>query len=204
MCIRDRYKSADYIGCMSPANVEYILKNNPELSEKIVEVCPNSIDIPSHGYHSICGVGIKEYGIPLNRTVFMYGGNLGKPQGIDFLIDCLESNISNKQVYFMIVGAGTEYAKLKGYFDRVKPPNAQLLKLLPKNEYELLLNHCDVGLIFLDRRFTIPNFPSRMLSYMQASMPVLAATDVNTDIRQIMEEGRFGLWCESGNVKRCV
>ena len=39
------YKNADYIGCMSPANVEYILRNNPELSKEVVEVCPNSIDI---------------------------------------------------------------------------------------------------------------------------------------------------------------
>lgn len=56
----------------------------------------------------------------------------------------------------------------------------------------MLANSCDVGLIFLDNRFTIPNFPSRLLSYMQASMPVLAATDVNTDIGKVIEEGKFG------------
>ncbi|MFY9593908.1 MAG: hypothetical protein WAQ88_06270, partial [Caldicoprobacterales bacterium] len=33
--------------------------------------------------------------------------------------------------------------------------------------------------------------------YMQASMPVLAATDINTDIGKVIEEGKFGLWCES-------
>jgi len=56
-------------------------------------------------------------------------------------------------------------------------------------------------LIFLDRRFTIPNFPSRLLSYMQASMPVLAATDVNTDLGDVIEKGKFGFWCESGDVE---
>ena len=58
---------------------------------------------------------------------------------------------------------------------------------------------CDVGLIFLDHRFTIPNFPSRLLSYMQAGLPVLAATDVNTDVGKVITEGNFGWWCESSD-----
>lgn len=37
------YIISDYIGCMSNANVDYIVKNNPYLSEKTIEVCPNSI-----------------------------------------------------------------------------------------------------------------------------------------------------------------
>ncbi len=36
---------------------------------------------------------------------------------------------------------------------------------------------------------------------MQASMPVLAATDINTDIGKVMESGNFGYWCESENLK---
>ena len=73
---------------------------------------------------------------------------------------------------------------------------------LPKSDYEFLANSSDVGLIFLDGRFTIPNFPSRILSYMQASIPVLAATDKNTDIGEIIENGNFGYWCESGDLER--
>lgn len=72
---------------------------------------------------------------------------------------------------------------------------------MPKTDYEVLANSCDVGLIFLDHRFTIPNFPSRLLSYMQASMPVLAATDPNTDIGHVIKQGEFGLWCESNDVQ---
>ena len=38
------YKISDYIGCMSPANVEYLLKHN-EVDSVEVEVCPNSIKV---------------------------------------------------------------------------------------------------------------------------------------------------------------
>lgn len=59
-------------------------------------------------------------------------------------------------------------------------------------------------MIFLDYRFTIPNFLSRLLSYMQAKLPVLAVTDVNTDIGRIIEDGNFGWWCESNSVDKFV
>ncbi|MGD6778419.1 glycosyltransferase family 4 protein [Sutcliffiella horikoshii] len=196
------YKSSDYIGCMSQANVDFILKHNPEISPEKVEVCPNSLEPLEVNKDETIVKKIKEkYNIPFDKTVFIYGGNLGKPQGIDFLIKCLEANEYNGKVFFVIAGSGTEFNKLKAYFNSNNPNNAQLFEQLPREDYETLANSCDVGLIFLDRRFTIPNFPSRLLSYMQASMPVLAATDVNTDIGKVIEEGEFGYWCESNNVK---
>ena len=76
-----------------------------------------------------------------------------------------------------------------------------LFKRLPKDEYDTLIAACDVGLIFLDHRFTIPNFPSRMLGYMQARLPILACTDPNTDIGDIISRGGYGWKCESDDPK---
>ena len=197
------YKISDYIGCMSNTNVEFLLKHNPSLSNEIVEVCPNSIepvDVDISGQEK---KQIREkYNLPIDKTIFIYGGNLGKPQGIDFLIECIKANENNKQSYFLIIGSGTEFGKLESFFNQEKPKHAKLLSQLPRNDYEVLANTCDVGLIFLDRRFTIPNFPSRLLSYMQASMPTLAATDLNTDIGKVIESGSFGYWCESVDVDK--
>ena len=197
------YKISDYIGCMSNANVEFLLKNNPSISNEIVEVCPNSIEPINIDISEYEKKQIREkYNIPIDKTIFIYGGNLGKPQGIDFLIDCIRANEDNENSFFFIVGSGTEFERIGDFFEREKPKNTRLLGQLPKNDYELLANSCDVGLIFLDRRFTIPNFPSRLLSYMQASMPVLATTDINTDIGEVIESGNFGYWCESVDVDR--
>ncbi len=195
------YQISDYIGCMSPANVEYLLKNNPELSPNGIEVCPNSLEpiTIDLGQKEIDIIRSK-YKIPVDSTVFIYGGNLGKPQGVSFIVDCLKSNRNNEKIFFVIVGSGTEFRKIEIYFENCKPANAALIRQLPGHDYELLVNACDVGLIFLDRRFTIPNFPSRLLSYMQGSLPVLAATDVSTDLKDTIEKGKFGFWCESGNI----
>ena len=202
------YNISDYIGCMSEANVKYVLEHNPEINPDIVEVCPNSIEIIDKSIDISQRNDIRnKYKIPLDKKIFIYGGNLGKPQGINFLISCLESQRDNDDIYFLIVGDGTEYFKLEEFINMAKPMNVKLMKRLPKEDYDIMVAACDVGMIFLDYRFTIPNFPSRLLSYMQAKVPVLACTDSNTDIGKIISDGEFGWWCESNNVNnfnKCI
>jgi glycosyltransferase involved in cell wall biosynthesis len=195
------YLVSDFIGCMSLANVDYLIKHNPEINPKKIEVNPNSIEPVKQYITEGKRLQIRDrYNIPLKSTVFIYGGNLGKPQGIDFLISVLDTGKGKTNIFFMVVGSGTEFPKIQSWFSKNKPSNATILPGLPKNEYDQLIQSCDVGMIFLDRRFTIPNFPSRLLSYLEYKMPVIAATDPNTDLGKIIEENEFGYWVESGNL----
>ena len=197
------YSISDRIGCMSQANVNYVLNHNSELNPDIVEVCPNCIDVLDKSVDSDKRIHIRnKYGIPVDKKVFIYGGNLGKPQGIAHLIDCMKKCCDISNAFFLIVGDGTEYDLIKNFIDSEKPNNVCLMKRLPKDDYDTMVGACDVGMIFLDHRFTIPNFPSRLLSYMQAKIPVLACTDPNTDIGRTIVEGGFGWWCESDNAMR--
>ena len=184
---------------MSPANRQYVLEHNPEVSPEKVEVCPNSIEVRD------MSVSLKErerirnkYVLPLDKKIFVYGGNLGKPQGILFIIDCLRTQLDNPDAFFLIVGDGTEYHKLEAFFEEARPSNMLLMQRLPKEDYDHMIAACDVGLIFLDYRFTIPNFPSRLLAYMQAKLPVLACTDTATDIGKVIVDGKMG-WLGASN-----
>lgn len=198
---RKLYQLSDYIGCMSPANVEFVLKHNPGIDAETVEVCPNSIELDKESRVIDKTKTREQYCIPKESTLFIYGGNLGKPQGLDFLLNVLKSNKNKSDRFFLIAGSGTEYSKISQWFEENQPSNAQLISFLPKQEYDELVRSCDVGLIFLDPRFTIPNYPSRLLSYLENKMPVLLATDLNTDIGKIAQENGYGLWCENGDLQ---
>lgn len=197
------YEISDKIGTMSPANSEYLLNNNSSIAPSKIELFPNSIKITD--VKPISEVDRKEifkkYNIPEDKIIFIYGGNLGKPQGIDFLLEVLKSNESDNQSFFLIVGNGTEYPKLKNWFDIYNPKNSKLISALPKEDYDKIIKIADIGLIFLDHRFTIPNFPSRLLSYLENSQPVICATDSNTDIGKIAEKEGFGFWCNSNDLE---
>ena len=203
------YKNSDYIGCMSPANVKYVLEHNNFIKPDCVEVAPNSIEVVVNSKTSEEKAqerkSIREkYKLPLDKPIFIYGGNLGKPQGIPFLLECLDALKTREDIHFVIAGDGTEYGKIQNWINCSKPQNVTLFKRLPKDDYEMLAQNCDVGLIFLDHRFTIPNYPSRLLSYLAAKMPIIAATDPNTDIGSIAQENGYGYWCESKNVNAFV
>ena len=205
------YSLSDHIGCMSPANVRYVIEHNPEVSSDRVEVAPNSVGLDDNvnlnDNENNKRLILEKYGLPMDKPVFIYGGNLGKPQGIPFLIECLEANADREDCHFVIIGTGTELPRLKQWHAGKKPTVVTVMDGLPKIEYDELVRSCDVGLIFLDHRFTIPNFPSRLLSYLENRMPVLCATDPNCDMGPIAQDNGFGFWCESNSVEaftQCV
>ncbi|MBW7869212.1 MAG: glycosyltransferase family 4 protein, partial [Brumimicrobium sp.] len=196
------YRVSDYIGCMSPANAAFLLKHHPWLDPSHIEVNPNSTSLlPSTTSQSPKSTIRESHQLPTDKTIFVYGGNLGKPQGISFLLQTIENCRDIEKAFFLVIGSGTEYPRIQRWFDTHKPANATLIETLPKAEYDIVLAACDIGLIYLDPRFTIPNYPSRLLSYLENSMPIITATDPNTDIGTIAEENGYGLKCLSGDIE---
>lgn len=203
------YKVSDYIGCMSPANVRYLLKHNEWINPNNVEVAPNNVTLVEESGKAMPEderkLILEKYGLPTDKPIFIYGGNLGAPQGIPFLIECLEANKNRKDCHFVVVGTGTYYLQLADWYEANTKANAiacvTVMKGLPKADYDKLVRACNIGLIFLDYRFEIPNFPSRLLSYLENKMPVICTTDPNCDMGQIASENGFGMWVPSNNVE---
>lgn len=187
------YDLSDIIGCMSQGNLEYIRDHHPDISDDRLIIFPNTMKVQPLE---------KEVEIPQDKKVrFVFGGNLGKPQAVDFLIRAINSPRMRacEQAEFLFVGEGSEQEKVQKAF--MNSSNAHFIKFLPPKEYDRLMAGCDVGIISLDVRFTIPNYPSRILGYMAAAKPMLACTDRNTDVKKLLtEEANCGLWCSSDDV----
>ena len=196
---RKLYEISDMIGCLSKANVDYLKIHNPYLDFNKIEINPNTIIPKFINYSDKEKQTIKDkYQIPQDKKIFIYGGNLGKPQGLDFLLETI-LQIKRLDVYFLIIGSGTEFTRIQKWFENINPQNATLLSFLPKNDYDKLLAACDVGLIFLHKGFTIPNYPSRLLSYLEMKMPIIAATDLSTDIGTDIVKNKCGFAVISGD-----
>lgn len=196
------YQDSDYIGTMSEGNSRFLLEHNKFINENIVEVNPNSIKINlSNKISELEKEKIRnKYGIERDKLVMLYGGNLGAPQGIDFLLEIIKRLEAENDVSLLIIGSGTEYKKIEQHLKDDRVRNTRLYSYVPKNEYTQIEQCADVGLVFLDSRFTIPNIPSRMLGYLQAGLPILAATDTNTDFKNIIVDNGFGKWSLHGDL----
>ncbi len=187
------YRTADIIGCMSDANKHYILRENQFIDNKKVEIFPNTKKITEN--YIFKGNEMRRlYNIPDEACLFIFGGNMGKPQFVELLVYAINECKDDKDIFFAFVGRGTERYKLEAVIENSKIPNAIVIENLPRDKYETFTAECDVGLIVLDPRFTIPNYPSRILSYLEYGIPVLAATDRISDLRELLEQAQCGHW----------
>ncbi len=189
------YRYSDRIGCMSEANIKYIRKNNPEIPEDKLEYFPNTAavrELPKTVDNS-----------PSGNLRIVFGGNMGRPQDIEGLLSSIKKcgqRAELNDVFFYFIGDGTESRKIESFVKNIKPANFTYKHQMPREEYEQLINNADAGLISLSADFTIPNFPSRLLSYMQKAKPVLAVTDDATDIGKcITEDARCGHAVRAGD-----
>ena len=198
---KELYKISTVIGCMSEKNKEYLLNHNKYLDCEKLQIFPNTTKLNREEEYIDDARQIKRrYSIPENRVIITYGGNFGKPQGIDFLIQILGVYKDNKNVEFLLVGKGTEKEKLYRYIKEKNIENVKLINFLNSEEFSKILKISDIGLVLLDYRFTIPNIPSKTLTYFKNRVPIMAATDNNTDFKQMLEDSGAGLWCESNDV----
>ena len=193
------YQHSDRIGCMSNANINFINEQEEyEFSNKL-ELFPNTMRIDNQLDINRQAIRTK-YDLPMNQKIFIFGGNLGKPQAIDFLLESIRMLADYKEAYFLIVGDGSEKNKISDYINKENPTNLKFIAKLPREEYDEIMKACDVGLILLNSKFTIPNYPSRIMTYLHESLPILAATDAVTDIQTlVVDEAKCGYWCESVN-----
>jgi putative glycosyltransferase len=186
------YEVSDYIGCMSKGNIEYIIKNNSKIPKEKLYYFPNTKK----------DTGSRNIDFQKEKLQFVYGGNMGLPQGVLNIAPAISYFKNDREIEFIFIGKGTEWNKINEYFKEQK--NVQVLESLPREEYEKLLSSCDAGFIFLDSRFTIPNYPSRTLAYLEKGIPIIAATDKNTDIKDLIFDNKVGLWSCSDDINSLI
>lgn len=192
---RKMYEYSDIIGVMSAANEEYIVRNNSTLRNK-VELFPNTIK-PNY---DVLPLNRKDFGLDDSDFVLLYGGNLSFPQDVPFIISCLkslENDLRMPDAKVVICGNGSKFDLLQNYVKNENPQKTILMNHLPVDKYQTLVSLSDVGLIFLDHRFEIPNYPQRVLSYLAARKPILLATDCNTDVGSDAVNNGYGYSVES-------
>jgi glycosyltransferase involved in cell wall biosynthesis len=191
------YEISDFIGCMSENNKKYIIEHNPNINKNKIDINPNSVFLEPRNEKN----EIKSFEfLPKDKIILVYGGNLGKPQGIDFLLDIINELKSNNKIFFVIIGSGTESKRIENWIKNNQIDNAILIKTLPHADYNSLLKQCHIGLVFLSPEFTIPNYPSRILAYMENKLPILFGVDKYTDVGTDAEAGNYGLNCINGDL----
>lgn len=194
---RRLFKLADYIGCPTQGNIDFIHKAYPWIRlEKF-----HLIDFWSKFINIEKSDKIREK-LGLNgKFVAIYGGSIGVAQKLEHLIDLADSCKEKKDIVFLILGRGAQLEKIKQLAEKKNLENIQFISFLPQNDYLQLLSSCNIGFVILNEKMATPNFPSKTLSYFNLQIPILASIDYVTDYGKFLDKTKTGLWSYSGDIE---
>lgn len=166
---------SDYISCMSQGNQKYLSEKYPEALNKffILKNWAQIKDKPIFNKKLIR----EKYGYNEQDFICIFGGNMGKPQKLENILELAKKSLIDKTIKFLFIGKGTERNLLENKVKNEKISNVKFLDYIPREDYELVTASCDIGLVSLDERFTVPNFPSKTTDYFKLELPILASLD---------------------------
>jgi glycosyltransferase involved in cell wall biosynthesis len=194
---KELYRICDHIGCMSDGNIAYVSEHNHDISKTKLHLLPNWMKVNEY---TIPDQSLKiRLGLE-NKFIALYGGNFGKPQKAEFILDLARAMSIHEDVIFLFIGEGSEKQRIIGLAEKYELKNVRFNDQMPRHQYNEIVKFCDLGLVNLSEKFTIPNIPSRTLSYWEAKIPVLAAIDSSTDFGEIIARSGSGLSSITGDL----
>ena len=185
-------KTADKIGCTSEGNKNYLLKHNLFLKNENLDIVYNSTKLLKKNLED--NSLITEKYNTVGKFVVVFGGNMGKPQQLENVLQLAKNTSIYKDVLFLIIGKGTEVDELKKEVQNMNLSNILFVDKVPREEYFNLLSNCNLGLISLHQDFTVPNTPMKLNDYLNAGIPVLASIDRGNDLGNILVNNNMGLF----------
>ncbi len=190
------------IGTMSPRNANFLKSRYRLRSEQSVVVDP------IWGPPSILLAEPRDavrarFGLPLDRKLLLFGGQLTEGRGLEEVIEAARiAERQGKAYVFVLIGDG----RLRARVEAAAAECANLIYLppIPRADYLTLAGACDAGLVVTVKNTPVPTFPSRTIDYLRVGLPVVASVEASTDFGEIIMAQRVGIAIEAGDPERLM
>jgi glycosyltransferase involved in cell wall biosynthesis len=189
------YNHADSIACTSPKQIE-LLSERGVPRERLFHV-PMWVDetlfFPSPRDHDLA----KRLGVQ-DKTVLLYAGALGEPQGLETLLEACARLKEERRFHCLIAGTGVAESRLRAQAAELKLANVTFLGTWPIQDMTRLMSIGDVHLVSLrsDPLAAIA-LPSKVLSTLACGKPMIAAAE--GEAARVVNESAAGWTCSPGD-----
>lgn len=128
----------------------------------------------------------EELGIPRDKFLVLYAGNLGESQNGKCIVDAAALLQQEPNVIFVIFGGGSEYEVLRRYAEQKELKNIIFHTLLPQERVSQVYSLGDVALITCKPGTGKAGMPSKLWTIMATGTPVLASFDLDSELAKII------------------
>ena len=196
------YDHCDIIGVQSPSNLNYFNRSSLKNSHNL-EVLYNWTKI-NENKRLKKPRNFRELHNLTDKTIFVYAGNIGFAQDLTNIVRLAKNVRKIKKIHFLIIGDGTEKEKIRNDIHIMDLNNITVLPSVDESYLMDILVECDVGMISLSKKLKTENIPGKLLSYCQASLPIIASINKGRDLKRIIIDSNSGLVSENGNDEKLL
>lgn len=168
-----------------------------------ISVFPNWIDtstiVPGNKHNDLR----KEWRIDDEVFVVLYAGTFGRIHGTSILLD-VASQLRDSGILLLLVGQGYDFDLLSKEVVSGNHQNVKVKSFVPRSRLSELQALADISIVLTKSGFGLTSVPSKVLGYMAASRPVLAAVDPQSDTAALVSAANAGLVVEPENTAEIV
>lgn len=132
------------------------------------------------------------------RFVLIYAGAMGKPNGLDRIIEAAERIKNQEEILFVLIGEGKEKPALEELVKDKKLNNVRIMDSIAKSELAKILPAADVGLMSV---FSMPymqaNCANKFFDCLACGLPVLL--NYGGWQKDVLDKYNAGLGCDNFN-----
>jgi len=191
------YRSMDRIIVLGRDMQALIAQKLPPSDER-VQIIPNWADTdliePRSGENRL----LRQWGL-LDKFVLQYSGNMGRSHDLEAILAAAERLKHREDIHFLLVGSGAKKAGLKRKVEEKRLENVTLADRVPREDLPELLTAGDVALIAFVPGMAGISVPSRLYNMLAAGRPILAITDLHSEVAQVIQEENVGIAVPPGN-----
>jgi colanic acid biosynthesis glycosyl transferase WcaI len=182
------YKRADAITVLAEDLKENVAAKTSRPDK--IHVIPNFVDTAAIAPAARGNTYRNEFGLT-DKTVVMYGGNVGLSQSLDLLLEAATALAYEPDLVFVINGSGAALSELKRKAHDLS--NVRFIDMQPAERLPEVLAAADLHVVPLKRGLARSSVPSKTYSIFAAGRPLIASVDEGSEVARVVERSGGGV-----------
>jgi colanic acid biosynthesis glycosyl transferase WcaI len=138
------------------------------------------------------------------KFIIAHSGNMGVKQGLGTVVEAARELRDHKEFVFLLIGDGVMKSQLQNRVATLNLGNVRFLPVQQRAELLQTLAATDLALIVQQSTVSDIVFPSKTVTLLSASRPVVAAVSPNSEIGRVIRQSNGGVVIEPEKAEALV
>ena len=126
-----------------------------------------------------------------DKLTIIFAGNLGRFQALEKIMDAMALLKTRKDIKLILVGEGSIKENLALKIKKTNS-NVCIFDRQPAHIVKDMIKKADIGLVSLNSNIYKYGYPSKIMTYLEQGIPIIAVLEKESEIVKLMEDEKYG------------